>query len=114
MLQETILASNIVQITSEIYQVGGPELTAPEDAAIYLVRFDSHAALIDAGCGRATNRLLENIAAAGTDPKDVEYLPTVTSTSTTRAAQGRCATGLAAPWRCTHSTPDFWRWATTR
>jgi glyoxylase-like metal-dependent hydrolase (beta-lactamase superfamily II) len=54
--------------------VGGPELTAPEDAAIYLVRFDSHAALIDAGCGRATNRLLENIAAAGTDPKDVEYL----------------------------------------
>lgn len=68
------MASNIVQITNEIYQVGGPELTAPEDAAIYLVRFDSHAALIDAGCGRATNRLLENIAAAETDPKDVEYL----------------------------------------
>ena len=51
------MASNVVQITNEIYQVGGPELTAPEDAAIYLVRFDSHAALIDAGCGRATNPL---------------------------------------------------------
>ena len=92
------MASNIVQITNEIYQVGGPELTAPEDAAIYLVRFDGHAALIDASSGRAANRLLENIAAAGTDPKDVEYLLITTVTSTTRAAQGRCATGLAAPW----------------
>ena len=36
---------------------GRSGLTAPEDAAIYLVRFDSHAALIDAGCGRATNPL---------------------------------------------------------
>jgi hypothetical protein len=27
-----------VRITDEVFQVGGPQLTAPDDAAIYLVR----------------------------------------------------------------------------
>jgi glyoxylase-like metal-dependent hydrolase (beta-lactamase superfamily II) len=65
---------SVVQITDEIFQVGGPELTAPEDAAVYLVRFGRHAALVDAGCGRATRRLLDNIAAAGAAPQEIEYL----------------------------------------
>ena len=45
-------------ITSEISQIGGPGLTDANDAAIYLVHFANQAALIDAGCGRATDRLL--------------------------------------------------------
>ena len=41
-----------MKITSEVYRVGGGDLTASGDAAIYLINSDGHAALIDAGCGR--------------------------------------------------------------
>ena len=49
--------SRSITITSEILQVGGYGLTAPEDAAIYLINFDGHAALVDAGTGRGHKRL---------------------------------------------------------
>ena len=42
-----------LQITREIFQVGGSQLTSPEDAAIYLINFAGHAALVDAGRGDA-------------------------------------------------------------
>jgi glyoxylase-like metal-dependent hydrolase (beta-lactamase superfamily II) len=63
-----------MQITKEIYQVGGGQLTSPEDAAIYLINFDGHAALVDAGCGHAQNRLLKNIQALGVSLNQIEYL----------------------------------------
>jgi glyoxylase-like metal-dependent hydrolase (beta-lactamase superfamily II) len=63
-----------MRITDEVFQVGGPQLTAPEDAAIYLVIFDGHAALIDAGCGHANETLLQNIEAAGMRPEAIELL----------------------------------------
>jgi glyoxylase-like metal-dependent hydrolase (beta-lactamase superfamily II) len=69
-----MVASRPVRITDEVFQVGGPQLTAPEDAAIYLVAFEDHAALIDAGCGHANETLLQNIEAAGVTPKDIELL----------------------------------------
>jgi len=50
-----------MRITENVWQVGGPELTAPEDAAAYLVRLGPAAALIDAGCGEATQALIANI-----------------------------------------------------
>jgi len=68
------MAGTAVRITDEISQVGGPGLTATEDAAIYLVNFDSHAALIDAGCGGGLRRLWANIAAAGVRPEQIELL----------------------------------------
>jgi glyoxylase-like metal-dependent hydrolase (beta-lactamase superfamily II) len=63
-----------IRITGEIHQVGGSGLTAPEDAAIYLVDFDGHAALIDAGCRGSTDRLLANVEAAGVRPEQIELL----------------------------------------
>lgn len=63
-----------VPITDEIYQVGGPGLTAPDDAAIYLIGLPGHAALIDCGCGGATDLLLANVESAGVRPEDVELL----------------------------------------
>jgi glyoxylase-like metal-dependent hydrolase (beta-lactamase superfamily II) len=51
-----------MQITENVWQVGGPEMTAPEDAAAYLICLGPAAALIDAGCGDATQALLTNIA----------------------------------------------------
>ncbi len=50
-----------MQISENLWQVAGPELTAPEDAAAYLVRLGPAAALIDAGCGEAVPDLLANI-----------------------------------------------------
>ncbi|MEF8718349.1 MAG: MBL fold metallo-hydrolase [Candidatus Accumulibacter necessarius] len=61
-------------ITSEICQVGGPGQTDQSDAAIYLVHFADSAALIDAGSGRASDRVLMNIEAAGVLPEQVQYL----------------------------------------
>ena len=63
-----------MKITEEIFQVGGGEYTSFEDAAIYLIRVGDHAALVDAGCGRAQERLLKNIRACGAEPTEVEYL----------------------------------------
>jgi glyoxylase-like metal-dependent hydrolase (beta-lactamase superfamily II) len=63
-----------MKITKEIFQVGGDQLTSPEDAAIFLINFNGHAALIDAGCGDAQNKLLANIKACGVDLKQIEYL----------------------------------------
>ncbi|HSD61480.1 MAG TPA: MBL fold metallo-hydrolase [Burkholderiales bacterium] len=61
-------------ITDDIFQVGGPGFTAPQDSLVYLVVSDGRAALIDSGCGRDTDLLLANIEAAGVDPRAVELL----------------------------------------
>ena len=68
------MAGQAVTITDEVFQVGGPALTAPEDAAIYLVAVGNHAALVDAGCGRGLDRLLANVAAAGVTRERIETL----------------------------------------
>jgi glyoxylase-like metal-dependent hydrolase (beta-lactamase superfamily II) len=49
------------KILHHLWQVGGEGLTAPGDAAAYLIRFGDQAALIDAGCGGANARLTTNI-----------------------------------------------------
>jgi|UniRef100_A0A7C3Z2S6 glyoxylase-like metal-dependent hydrolase (beta-lactamase superfamily II) len=63
-----------MEITQEIYQVGGGRLTSPEDAAVYLINFGGPAALVDAGTGQAQARLLANIRACGVNPEQIEYL----------------------------------------
>jgi glyoxylase-like metal-dependent hydrolase (beta-lactamase superfamily II) len=63
-----------MQITREIFQVGGGRLTSPSDAAIYLINFDGHAALVDAGTGAAQERLAANIKSCGVKPEQIEYL----------------------------------------
>jgi glyoxylase-like metal-dependent hydrolase (beta-lactamase superfamily II) len=51
-----------MEIVQNLWQVGGGDLTAPEDAAIYLFRFGEQAAVIDAGSGNGHKRLVENIS----------------------------------------------------
>ena len=63
-----------MKITDEVFQVGGMGFTSHEDAAIYLVNFNGHAALVDAGCGRSTERLFNNVQSCGVNLKDIEYL----------------------------------------
>lgn len=50
------------KIKKHLWQVAGNDLTDPSDAAAYLVRFGKHAALVDAGCGRAHDQVKTSIA----------------------------------------------------
>lgn len=61
-------------ILPNLWQVGGGELTAPGDAAIYLVRFGDTAALIDAGCGTGHDQLISNISECLPDSVNIEHL----------------------------------------
>jgi glyoxylase-like metal-dependent hydrolase (beta-lactamase superfamily II) len=63
-----------LQITSEIYQVGGGDLTHGEDAAIYLLNFEGHGALVDAGCGHTIDQVMANIESCGMAPSEIEWI----------------------------------------
>jgi glyoxylase-like metal-dependent hydrolase (beta-lactamase superfamily II) len=63
-----------MKITDEIFQIGGGGLSSPGDAAIYLIAFPSHAAIVDAGCGGSLEKILNNIKECGVEPKDIDYL----------------------------------------
>lgn len=69
-----LLKGRAQKVTEDIYQVGGGNLTSPEDAAIYLVRSDDRAALVDAGCGTSQVQLFQNIEACGVPLDRIEYL----------------------------------------
>ena len=62
------------KIKDNLWQVGGGGLTAPGDAAIYLIRFGEKAALIDAGCGQGHSRLRKNISECVHPNDRLEYL----------------------------------------
>jgi glyoxylase-like metal-dependent hydrolase (beta-lactamase superfamily II) len=51
-----------MKIIDHVWQVGGDNLSAQGDAAIYLVCFENSAALIDAGCGNGHQQLVQNIS----------------------------------------------------
>jgi len=63
-----------MHIAPDIFQVGGQDHSSPEDAAVYLVADGDQAALVDAGCGGTTDRILDNITAAGVEPATIRWL----------------------------------------
>jgi len=63
-----------MQISENVWQVGGTEVTAPEDAAAYLVHMGNAAALVDAGCGDATRALIKNIRRVLPDDVPITHL----------------------------------------
>ena len=63
-----------MEILQNLWHVGGGDLTAPEDAAIYLIRSGEQAALIDAGCGNGHARLVENISSVLAKDITITYL----------------------------------------
>jgi glyoxylase-like metal-dependent hydrolase (beta-lactamase superfamily II) len=69
-----VLKGKYQKITKDIHQVGGGNLTSPEDAAIYVVRSEAHAALVDAGCGHSQAQLFQNIEACGIKLDRIESL----------------------------------------
>jgi glyoxylase-like metal-dependent hydrolase (beta-lactamase superfamily II) len=61
-------------ICDRVYAVGGPGLSAPEDAYVYLVDADSELVMIDAGVGYATGRIEDNIRSLGFEPTRVWHI----------------------------------------
>jgi len=67
-------AGRAMIIVQNLWQVGGGSLTAPEDAAVYLLRFGKQAALIDSGCGGGHKRLVDNIFSVLPPTVEIPYL----------------------------------------
>jgi glyoxylase-like metal-dependent hydrolase (beta-lactamase superfamily II) len=63
-----------IKILQNLWQVGGGSLTAPEDAAVYLLRFGKQAALIDSGCGGGHQQLVDNISSVLPPAVEIPYL----------------------------------------
>ncbi|MFP4086373.1 MAG: MBL fold metallo-hydrolase [Desulfobacteraceae bacterium] len=62
------------EILSDLWQVGGAEFSAPEDAAVYLTCFGESAVLIDAGSGKGHSRVVSNISRVLPENTRIEYL----------------------------------------
>jgi glyoxylase-like metal-dependent hydrolase (beta-lactamase superfamily II) len=63
-----------VKICPQVYQVGGSNLSHPDDCCIYLVESEQECALIDAGAGKGTERVLGNIAKCGFSASNIRYI----------------------------------------
>ncbi len=62
------------KILPDLWQVGGPGFTSPDDAAVYLVRFGRKAAIVDAGFGNGHASLKLNIDKCLPENAEIEYL----------------------------------------
>jgi len=63
-----------VKVCEGIHLVGSGDLSDPKDCCVYLVDGGDELALIDAGAGDGFEAIVENIASAGYDPKQLTTL----------------------------------------
>jgi glyoxylase-like metal-dependent hydrolase (beta-lactamase superfamily II) len=63
-----------MKITDHVYQVGGSSESGSSDAAIYLIKGDGEAALVDAGTGDGHVHVIKNIENSGVRASDVSQL----------------------------------------
>jgi len=62
------------EIISGVYLIGGPNVTQSDDAAVYLIDFQSDLVLIDAGAGGSASQLIRNIEMLGLNPALVSHV----------------------------------------
>ena len=61
-------------ITSDVFQIGGSNESAPQDASIYLIKDGNMSAIVDAGSGDGSKTVLENIKLCGLQLSDIAYI----------------------------------------
>jgi glyoxylase-like metal-dependent hydrolase (beta-lactamase superfamily II) len=61
-------------ITDGVYQVGGSELSHPNDAAVFIIACGPELVMIDCGAGGNPQMIEENIREAGLDPNAISTL----------------------------------------
>jgi len=62
------------EIIRGVYLIGGPNITLSDDAAVYLIDFAGELVLIDAGAGRSTAQIVQNIQMLGFNPGLISHL----------------------------------------
>ncbi len=62
------------RIEEGIYIIGGPEITDPDDAAVFIVECGDELVMIDSGAGRSFERLVGNMEALFLDPSRISTL----------------------------------------
>jgi glyoxylase-like metal-dependent hydrolase (beta-lactamase superfamily II) len=73
-------------ICDRVYVVGGPGLSAPEDAFVYLVDAGSELVAIDAGVGYGIRKIEDNIRSLGFEPAQIWHVIATHCTSIISAA----------------------------
>ncbi len=63
-----------MEITSNVFQVGGDMFSTSQDAAVYLLKSKNEAALIDAGTGFATDKIFNNIISIIGNLEKIRYV----------------------------------------
>ena len=63
-----------VKICPQVYQVGGANLSHPDDCCVYLVESENKLALIDTGAGRGSKQILGNVKKCGFSPQSIQYI----------------------------------------
>jgi len=66
--------SMAASICPQVYQVGGANLSHSDDCCVYLVESENQLALIDAGAGRGSKQILENVKKCGFSPQSIKYI----------------------------------------
>lgn len=61
-------------VCDRVYAVGGPGLSSPEDACVYLVAAGSELVLIDTGVGKSIGKIEQNIRHLGFEPAQVWHI----------------------------------------
>jgi glyoxylase-like metal-dependent hydrolase (beta-lactamase superfamily II) len=71
LMREGMLAESIAE---GVFMVGGPDITAPEDAAVYLIDCGGEHVMIDCGAGKSIRTIVEAIQETGYDPRNISTL----------------------------------------
>jgi len=66
-----MLAETIVE---GIFMVGGPDITASEDAAVYIIDCGGELVMIDCGAGKSIKTIVEAIRETGRNPHEISTL----------------------------------------
>ncbi|MGV8073175.1 MAG: MBL fold metallo-hydrolase [Syntrophobacteraceae bacterium] len=64
----------MAKITGEVFQVGGGAFGSSGDASVYLISFEDHAAIVDAGCGNSVKHIAANILSRKVPLERIKYL----------------------------------------
>ena len=60
-----------IKVWTDIYQIGGPEITGSGDCCVYLVDAGTQLLLIDSGAGKTFENLIQNIRKLELEPDDL-------------------------------------------
>jgi glyoxylase-like metal-dependent hydrolase (beta-lactamase superfamily II) len=62
------------EIVTGVYQIGGAGITSADDAAVYLIDFESDLIMIDSGAGKSFSQIINNIKELGFSPVKISKL----------------------------------------